>query len=164
MEALEPVSAKWSDIGVMLGLSYDFMQGLLGKDDIMDRIRSLVKKWLKKKFDFKNFGVPSWKKLVELIGAKAGGDNSAHALNIAKKHYAVTVKNSRKRAHSGQEEATDSGEHTNGADVRKIARLEGKLVGSLDQEMHSRLNIIQATPPMEQPRIMEMVLKFQMQI
>ena len=132
MKALEPVSAEWSNIGVMLGLSYNFIRLLGEDDDIMDRIRSLAERWLKKNFDFKNFGVPSWKKLVEVIGAKAGGGDSAHALKIAKEHYvAVTVKNSsRKRAHSGPEDATYSGEHTNGADTRKIPRLEGKLVGS----------------------------------
>lgn len=84
--ALGPVSAKWKEIGIILGARHDTLEGLyrLG-ESIVECINSVVKKWLKKKFDAR-FRAPSWKKLVEAIGAKTGGANAAHALEIAQQH------------------------------------------------------------------------------
>lgn len=84
--ALGPVSAKWKEIGIILGARHDLLEGLYRNDEsVAECINSVVKKWLKKKFDAR-FGAPSWKKLVEAIGAKTGGGNAAHALEIARQH------------------------------------------------------------------------------
>jgi len=86
--ALDPVCAKWRDIGIILGAKNGFLEELRSSDkSSTECIQSIVKKWLKKKFDAK-FGAPSWKKLVEAIGARTGGCNAIHAQEIAQKHLA----------------------------------------------------------------------------
>lgn len=84
--ALEPLSARWKEIGIILGARYDFLEGLYRSDErASECVNSIVKRWLKKKFDVR-FGTPSWKKLVEAIGAKTGGCNAVHAKTIAEQH------------------------------------------------------------------------------
>ena len=84
--ALEPVSAKWKEIGIILGAKYNFLDELyLSDEKSIESIKSIVNKWLKGNFD-ERFGDPSWKKLVEAIGAKTGAANSAHAQEIAQQH------------------------------------------------------------------------------
>ena len=86
-KALQPVLSKWNEIGIILGARHDFLQTLVKSgDDASECIKSVAKKWLKKKYDVKRFGVPSWMKLVEAIGARTGGNNSAHALEVAQRH------------------------------------------------------------------------------
>ncbi len=41
---------------------------------------------MKKRYDVQRFGVPSWKKLVEVVGARMGGANSSIASEIADDH------------------------------------------------------------------------------
>ncbi len=84
--ALESVSAKWKHIAIILGLPYNDLQKLHQNGDVEEFTHSVVEKWLSRDFDFSTFGMPSWKRLVEAIGSKAGGDNARHAHQIAKEH------------------------------------------------------------------------------
>lgn len=97
--ALGDVSAKWKEIGIILGAGYGYLEGLFrdGKSS-EECINSIVKKWLKNRFD-PRFGAPSWKKLVEAIGAKAGAANSVHALKIAEQHLSTSPEP--KKTHQG---------------------------------------------------------------
>ena len=81
----------WKKIGIFLGLDYNTLQTFDREDQ---PLQTIVKKWLKKKYDVEKFGHPSWKKLVEAIGSKAGASDSAHALAVAKLHKAPVAGNS----------------------------------------------------------------------
>ena len=85
VEALRPVSFKWMEIGVILGLNYNKLKGLRD-EEIEECVAKLAKWWLKKSNTHKQFGGPSWKKLVGAIGARIGGGNSVYAKEIAKQH------------------------------------------------------------------------------
>lgn len=96
LEALDPVSAKWMEIGIILGLPFNTLEAIKRSPgyDVAECVKSVVKKWLKKKYAYVNVGVPSWKKLVEAIGARMGGNDSKYAMDVAKKH--------KKLEHSGE--------------------------------------------------------------
>ena len=51
----------------------------------------MVTKWLKRNYNVKRFGEPTWQKLVEAVGHPAGGANMATARDIAKRHKAGGV-------------------------------------------------------------------------
>ena len=82
--ALNPVADRWMAIGVFLGLKHSHLQ--LAADDEDDKARYIAQKYVKKEFMIEKFGEPTWKRVVEAIGSRAGGDNPSHAEEIAKKH------------------------------------------------------------------------------
>jgi len=85
VEALHEVNPRWMEIGLYLGVRYYQLEAIamqLGDNQVAD----MVDAWLRWNHNYKVFGKPSWKKLVEAIGAKAGGNNSKHAQSIAKHH------------------------------------------------------------------------------
>ena len=91
--ALIPVSAKWKDIGIILGLSHNYLNSL-EEEDFDERIRGVASKWLKGQ-QSKQFGAPSWKKLVGAIGARTGGNDAVHAKVIADQHRDPAAKRPR---------------------------------------------------------------------
>ena len=46
----------------------------------------MVTEWLKRNYDVKKFGEPTWQKLVEAVSHPAGGANTALAEEIARRH------------------------------------------------------------------------------
>ena len=130
IQALEPVSAMWMQVGIILGLNYDFLRTLRSCDH-EDRLEKLVKRWLKQKFDHEKFGLPSWKKLVEAIGARAGGADGRHALKIAKEHPSKIAGCS---ASSGMQFITSTAEFSD-----SIKHTFGKNGAAVFDEVDSRL-------------------------
>ena len=53
-----------------------------------DGLILMVTEWLRRKYNVKRFGEPTWQKLVEAVGHPAGGANMALARDIARKHKA----------------------------------------------------------------------------
>ena len=49
-------------------------------------LEEVIVKWLQKCYNYQKFGSPTWKMLVKAVGDQAGGNNSALAETIAKKH------------------------------------------------------------------------------
>ena len=54
-------------------------------DGVDEQVREMARVWLEGKCDTDLFGKPSWKKLVEAVGARAGGHNLSLARDIARK-------------------------------------------------------------------------------
>ena len=52
-------------------------------------LEAVVVKWLQKGYNYQKFGCPSWRILVEAVDDPAGGNNSALAETIAKKHLGM---------------------------------------------------------------------------
>ena len=87
--ALAQVENKWMEIGVFLGLKYSSLDGARQEED--DKIAYVTKKFLKKSYMVNIYGEPTWKRVIEAIGAKAGGDNPRVAKEIAEKHQGITL-------------------------------------------------------------------------
>ena len=82
---LIPLAARWKDIGIALRL-----RG--GELDKMDPrhpdqcLSGVLESWLKRNYDVKMFGPPTWRWLVEIVADPAGGNDTALADKIARKH------------------------------------------------------------------------------
>ena len=85
---LIPVSANWKDIGIALRLSPDTLDRIQAgsSGDPITCLTSVVTEWLRRNYNVKKFGEPTWQRLVEVVGHPAGGANKALARDIAKKH------------------------------------------------------------------------------
>ena len=90
LNELNPVSAKWNSIGIALRLKPDILDviqaGNIG--DPRSCLTSMVKEWLKRNYDVRKFGAPTWCWLVEAVSDPAGGANMALACDIARRHKA----------------------------------------------------------------------------
>ena len=49
-------------------------------------LKAAIVMWLQKCYNFQKFGSPTWRMVVKAVGDPAGGNNSALAETIAKKH------------------------------------------------------------------------------
>ena len=87
---LTPASANWKDIGIALRLSPNTLDGIQAgsSGDPITCLTSMVTEWLRRNYNVKKFGEPTWQKLVEVVGHPAGGANKALARDIAKRHKA----------------------------------------------------------------------------
>ena len=90
---LIPVTAKWRNIGTALRLKSDVLESIQAASggDSPGCLVSVVTEWLKRNYNVKRFGEPTWQRLVEAVGHPAGGANMATARDIAKKHKAGGV-------------------------------------------------------------------------
>ena len=90
LKELSPISAKWNSIGLALRLKSDTLEviqaGNIG--DPRSCLTSVVKEWLKRNYDVRKFGEPTWRWLVEAVSSPTGGANMALARDMARKHKA----------------------------------------------------------------------------
>ena len=78
---------KWREIGVALGLGENVLNRIEHENrDLMSCLRKMASEWLKKNYNTERFGEPTWGKLVAAVRSRAGGNNSALAHEIARKH------------------------------------------------------------------------------
>ena len=87
---LIPVTAKWRNIGTALRLKSDVLESIQAANgsDPPACLALMVTEWLKRNYNMKRFGEPTWQKLVEAVGHPAGGANMMAARDIARKHKA----------------------------------------------------------------------------
>ena len=87
---LIPVTAKWRSIGTALRLKSDVMESIQAAsgNDLPACLASVVTEWLRRNYNVKRFGEPTWQRLVEVVGHPAGGANMALARDIANRHKA----------------------------------------------------------------------------
>ena len=90
---LIPVTAKWRNIGTALRLKSDVLESIQAASgsDPLACLASMVTEWLKRNYNVKRFGEPTWQKLVEAVGHPAGGANMATARDVARRHKAEGV-------------------------------------------------------------------------
>ena len=87
---LIPVTAKWRSIGTALRLKSDALESIQAGSgsDPPACLVSMVTEWLRRNYNVKRFGEPTWQRLVEVVGHPAGGANTAVARDIARRHKA----------------------------------------------------------------------------
>ena len=85
---LIPVSARWKSIGIALRLKPSILDGISARNsgDPPACLTSMVAEWLNKNYNVQRFGEPTWQGLLEAVGDPAGGDNTALAREIARRH------------------------------------------------------------------------------
>ena len=86
--ALIPVAAKWKDIGTALRLKAGDLDAIEAAHpgDPRACLSEGVTHWLRRNYNSKRFGPPTWRKLVEVVADPAAGGNPALAREIALKH------------------------------------------------------------------------------
>ena len=84
------VAARWMDIGTALRLKSDTLDNIETRcGNVPHRCLDLmVREWLKRNYNAKKFGEPTWQKLVKAVNSPAGGANTALARDIASRHKA----------------------------------------------------------------------------
>ena len=87
---LTEVAAKWRNIGVLLGIRDSQLETIQG-DSPPDCLRQMLATWLRRNYNVKRFGEPTWVKLVETVNHSAGGGNPRLAMKIARKHKGIWV-------------------------------------------------------------------------
>ena len=90
---LEPVTAKWKNIGRALGIGHNQLKKIEkeNKDDLDDCLSEALSLWLNKSYKTEKFGEPSWKLLAKAVRRPAGGNNSAVAEGIRQRHSKHTL-------------------------------------------------------------------------
>ena len=85
---LEPVESRFYEIGIMLHLKPDVLEGIdsLNLVSSSKRMSKVITEWLKRNYDTKRFGDPTWQSLVIAVAKRLGGANEACARDIATKH------------------------------------------------------------------------------
>jgi len=84
---LIPVAARWRDVGIALRVKSDTLDSIETKwsNDPCRCLELMVTEWLKRNYNLKRFGEPTWQKLVDVVNSPAGGANRALAIDIAYK-------------------------------------------------------------------------------
>ena len=82
------VAPKWRGFGEALHLSLILLKYIEGdhKFDTDACLHRVLFEYLKKNYDYDEHGNPSWRKIVEAISDRTGGDNNALALRVAYHH------------------------------------------------------------------------------
>ena len=83
---LEGVADKWMSIGLLLGIPYYRLEGCEAEDTLSHRVTAMVTEWLERRYDTEVFGVPSWRRLVEVVASRAGGSHNYLANQLVKAH------------------------------------------------------------------------------
>ena len=86
-KVLEPVTARWKNIGLALRLDPGELEDIETRHKKLDNcLTEVLCLWLSKKYDTENFEEPSWGLLADVVAYPAGGNNKALAMDIDKEH------------------------------------------------------------------------------
>ena len=87
---VKTLSARWFFFGISLHLSPDLLESIEAKNgsNIEKCLYQTLSHWLRKDYNYKRFGHPSWRKLC--VSVKDGGQNKALAEEIADEHLIPT--------------------------------------------------------------------------
>ena len=91
---LNSVSAQWRSIGIALRLKPNILDSIQARNsgDPRPCLGSVVTEWLiKKNYNVKKFGEPTWRWLVKAVGDPAGGADMALARDMTRRHKAGGV-------------------------------------------------------------------------
>ena len=87
IKELTDVVASWRNIGTLLGIRDGQLQTIqLQANSPLDCLRQMLVTWLRRNYDVKRFGEPTWVKLVEAVNSPVGGGHPSLATEIARKH------------------------------------------------------------------------------
>ena len=83
---LMPVAARWKNLGLALRLDSDTLDEIEANNKkVGDSLTEVLKLWLKKSYNTKKFGEPTWHRLAEAVGHPSGGNDPALAEKLRTK-------------------------------------------------------------------------------
>ena len=87
-KALISVVAKWKSIGIGLGIKSGKLDEIEAANlgDPSWCLTKVLTAWLRRSYNVKRFGEPTWQKLTQIVSDPAAANNPALALTIAKNH------------------------------------------------------------------------------
>ena len=90
LHELTPVATRWKSIGTALGLKPKLLEEIQAGNsgDPLACLSWVVMAWLKRNYNVKRLGEPTWQSLAESMGHPDGGANPAVARSIAVRHKA----------------------------------------------------------------------------
>ena len=93
LHELIPVATRWKSIGTVLGLMPALLEDIQAGNsgDPLACLSWVVMSWLRRDYNVRRFGEPTWQSLAETVGHPEGGANTALARNIAARHMAGGV-------------------------------------------------------------------------
>ena len=71
-------------------LSPNSLNTISTKENVTDCLMEVLTQWLKKTYNVKRFGEPSWELLVKAVSDQAGGNDRALAEKIAQNHQGIS--------------------------------------------------------------------------
>ena len=91
-KSITEVATNWEPIGSLLGIDNGTLTAISNDNSASaDKcLIDMVTCWLQHNYDTSRHGLPTWEKLVQVIGSPAGGNNTTLALTIAQQ-YNVSV-------------------------------------------------------------------------
>uniref|UniRef100_A0A1X7UU05 Death domain-containing protein n=1 Tax=Amphimedon queenslandica TaxID=400682 RepID=A0A1X7UU05_AMPQE len=89
-DEIKPLSAHWKQIAISFRLRINTINTIEAKHNgkVLNCLQEVLECWLKKDYDFKRHGVPSWRKVC--VAVKEGADDPALADKIAQENSATT--------------------------------------------------------------------------
>ena len=86
--AVYDVMDRWQGVAHAIGLNPSQVRTIQAQHpgNIEGCLDESLYVWLRRAHNEEKFGPPTWKKLVEAVAARAGGQNRAVSLEIAKEH------------------------------------------------------------------------------
>lgn len=87
-DAVYMLCARWSHLcfGLKLPLAEEEAIAKTYSDDPGQCLKEVLKRWLRKNYDYHKYGHPSWRFLVRAVGDPNGGNDCALAETIGKNH------------------------------------------------------------------------------
>ena len=88
LKSIGSVATSWEPIGRLLGIHGDTLTAISNDNSASaDKcLIDMVTCWLQHNYDMSRHGLPTWERLVQVIGSPAGGNNTTLALTIAQQH------------------------------------------------------------------------------
>lgn len=87
LDEIEELNELWKKIAKCLGIKQGVIDHIksegLNNDDALEEV---VREWLKKNYNIKRFGPPSWKILAKAVARPSGGNNKALAEKITERY------------------------------------------------------------------------------
>lgn len=85
-KAAHDASPRWDFVGSALGLPISTLDITKKKQTPEECLFAVLTEWLKLNYNCDKHGMPTWRKLVEVIGDPAGGNDRDLARKIAQAH------------------------------------------------------------------------------
>lgn len=88
--AVSSIGGRLNTFAVQLGLSPNTVEVAQNEcTTVSERLQRIILEWLRRNYDTKIHGLPSWRRLCTAVASKAGGRDKSLALEIADQHPEV---------------------------------------------------------------------------
>ena len=86
------MASRWRSLGAALRLSPPTLDRIeADRRDVRSCLEDVVTEWLNQSYDTERFGLPSWEGLASAVAHRSGGNNSALADDIIKRHGGIII-------------------------------------------------------------------------